>query len=297
MAREMPHVEGVEHRFAEANGIRIHYAEAGPPSGDAAQSTPVVMLHGWPQHWYEWRDLIGPIAERRRVICPDLRGLGWSEAPRSGYEKETLADDLLALLDVLGIDRVCLIGHDWGAWSGFLACLREPDRFERFLALGIAPPFARRSLTSVAATWRLWYQLPLASPFGARIAAGLGTGLSGCVFDAISRHAWGPAESATFLGQFAEAERARASVAYYRTFQLRELPALVRGRYARTRLEVPTRLLFGTGEAVMSPAMLEFRPENAADLVVELVPGAGHFIADERPDLVLERARELFGSG
>src|SRR5919106_1697015 len=80
----MPEVPGVEHRFVEANGLRMHVAEAG--DGD-----PVVMLHGWPQHWYEWRHLIPPLAAQYRVICPDLRGLGWTDAPPRGYEKENLA--------------------------------------------------------------------------------------------------------------------------------------------------------------------------------------------------------------
>ena len=101
----MPHVDGVEHRFVDVNGLRMHVAEAG-------EGEPLVMLHGWPQHWYEWRHLIGPLSETRRVICPDLRGLGWTDAPPGGYEKENLASDVLALLDELGVDRFDLMGHD-----------------------------------------------------------------------------------------------------------------------------------------------------------------------------------------
>jgi pimeloyl-ACP methyl ester carboxylesterase len=70
------------------------------------------MLHGWPQHWYLWRDVIPRFADRRRVICPDLRGLGWSDAPaRRRYDKETFAADTLAILDALEVERVDLIGH------------------------------------------------------------------------------------------------------------------------------------------------------------------------------------------
>ena len=289
MAREMPLVDGVEHRYVEANGIRIHVAEAGP-----ADAEPVVMMHGWPQHWYEWRRLIGPLSETRRVICPDLRGLGWTDAPPRGYEKEALTDDLFALLDELGVERASLVGHDWGGWVAFLACLREPERFERFLALNIAPPFARRSARAIAATWRFWYQLVLASPLGARAAASIGSGAGGTVFRWLGTDAWGERERETFLGQFREPERARASVQYYRTFQLRELPAMARGRYARERLTVPTKLLYGTDEQVIRPAMLEVADPSAHTLEIEFVPGVGHFIADEAPELVLDRARDFF---
>ena len=72
MALAMPHVEGVEHRYADVDGLRVHYAEAG--EGD-----PLILQHGWPQHWWVWRDLIGPLAERFRVICPDMAGRGDSD--------------------------------------------------------------------------------------------------------------------------------------------------------------------------------------------------------------------------
>jgi len=69
----MPEVPGVavEHGFHDVRGLRMHVAAAGPPDAE-----PLVMLHGWPQHWYAWRRLIGPLSERYRVICPDLRGFG-----------------------------------------------------------------------------------------------------------------------------------------------------------------------------------------------------------------------------
>ena len=91
-----------------------------------------MLLHGWPQHWYEWRHQIPVLAEHYRVICPDLRGFGWSDAPPGGYDKETLAADVVNLLDALGLDRVKLIGHDWGGWVGFLLCI-DPPRAGRAL--------------------------------------------------------------------------------------------------------------------------------------------------------------------
>jgi pimeloyl-ACP methyl ester carboxylesterase len=121
MGRALPELGGVEHRFVDLPNLRMHVAEAG--EGD-----PVVLLHGWPQNWWAWRRLIPPLAERFRVVCPDLRGFGWSDAPTGGYEKETLADDILQLLDALELRRVRMIGHDVGGFVGFLTCLRAPER-------------------------------------------------------------------------------------------------------------------------------------------------------------------------
>lgn len=287
MADEFPHVEGVEHRFIDANGVRIHVAEAGDGTAE-----PVVLLHGWPQHWYEWRYLIPPLAERYRVICPDLRGLGWSEAPTSGYEKETLADDVLALFDELGLEGVRLAGHDWGGWVGFLICLREPERVSRYLALNIAAPFVPVNRHTVLSMWRFWYQWVIASPLGARILSAPGP-LSRTAYDWLGADCWSPEEREIFLGRLRQPERARASVLYYRTFQ-RELLGLLAGRYRRARLRTATRVLFGTGDKVLTPHHLDGIERQADDVAVELVPDCGHFIADEKPDLVAARALELF---
>src|SRR5215216_4159906 len=114
MALPMPELPGVEHHWIETDRIRIHFAEAG-------EGEPVVLQHGWPQHWWMWRDLIPPLAERFRVIVPDLRGHGWSAKPAASYTKDELMRDILALLDHLRIERVRYVGHDWGAYAGMLA--------------------------------------------------------------------------------------------------------------------------------------------------------------------------------
>ncbi|HEU4599692.1 MAG TPA: hypothetical protein VFS26_08090 [Solirubrobacterales bacterium] len=81
----------------------------------------------------------------------------------------------------------------------------------------------------------------------------------------------------------------------YRVFNLREVPAIAKGRYARAHLEVPTKLLFGTGDAALNHRILAGYERHAEAMEVEKVDGCGHFIADERPDLVTRRAREFFG--
>ena len=156
----MPQVEGVMHRDVVANGVRLHVAEAGDPA-----APPLLMVHGWPQHWWEWRELIGPMAQTHRVICPDLRGFGWSEAPDGRYNVELFAADLLALLDELGIERTSIVAHDWGGLASFILCLRHPERVERYLALNIIHPFLRLSPRLVLrGSANLTYQAALSVP-------------------------------------------------------------------------------------------------------------------------------------
>ena len=133
---DLPQLDGVTHRTVAARGLRFHVAEAG--AGE-----PIVLLHGWPQHWWMWRHVVPLLAPHARLVMIDLRGFGWSDAPPGGYDKQTMADDVLAVLDALGLRRVCLVGHDWGAWIGFLACVAAPERFAAFLALGAPRPLGR----------------------------------------------------------------------------------------------------------------------------------------------------------
>lgn len=285
---ELPQVDGVTHHWVRARGIEFHYAEAG--SGDDV----VLCLHGWPQHWYEWRHLMPALADRHRVIALDLRGFGWSEAPKEGYEKEDMADDVLAVLDALGIERVKLVGHDWGGWIGFLLTLRAPQRFERYLSLNILPPWT--TMRAMAPhLWRFWYQWVISSP-------GLGYQLhrSGRFIPKVlvggseRRDAWDPQTIHAFSDTFTEPARARAAVQMYRVFNLREVPEIARGRYAKAHLQVPTKLLFGTGDAALNHNLLAGYERHADDMQLEKVGGCGHFIADEMPQLVTERARTFF---
>lgn len=288
MAVPMPQLEGVEHRFVDVDGLRMHVAEAG-------EGEPVLMLHGWPQHWWEWRGVIPRLAGRHRLICPDLRGFGWTDAPPNGYEKERLATDVLGLLDELGLERVRLVGHDWGGWVGFLLCFRAPERFERFLALNVPHPWRRITPATAATSWRFWYQWVLASPLGERLLRGRTATLARVLrFRAVRPEAWTEADLEAFAAPLREPARARATKLMYRTFVLRELPAIARGRYRAERLTVPTRILFGERDPAISTRLLEGHEHHADDLSVELVPDSGHFIADEKPELVAERALELF---
>ncbi|MGB1880892.1 MAG: alpha/beta fold hydrolase, partial [Gammaproteobacteria bacterium] len=98
----------LDHAHAELEGVRLHYVSAG--AGE-----PVVLLHGWPQSWFEWRLVIPLLSPHYRVIAPDLRGLGDSSRPAAGYDTETLAADIWRLMtEHLQLPHFIAVGHDWG---------------------------------------------------------------------------------------------------------------------------------------------------------------------------------------
>jgi pimeloyl-ACP methyl ester carboxylesterase len=289
LAKDLPDVPGVEHRLVDVRGVRIHIAEAG-------EGEPVILQHGWPQHWYTWRHVIPELARTRRVIAPDLRGFGWSEAPPGAYEKETLATDLVALLDALELDRVDLIAHDWGGFAGFLAALRAPDRFRRFIALGIVHPWVQPD--PVALLKRLpflSYQFILATPLlGELVLTASPTPIELLINGGTGRQIE-PEAVRSYARRLQQRSRARATSALYRTFLLREQLAIVQGRYADRRLTVPTRLLVGGRDPVITLEATAGYEDHADDMEVRELAGVGHFIPDEAPAEVLELARTFLG--
>jgi len=286
--RPFPTVDGIRHSFVEIGGPTVHVAEAG--IGD-----PVLALHGFPQHWYAWRHVIPRLADDYHLICPDRRGAGWSDAPRSGYSTEAGVDDLLALMDALGLERVRLIGHQSGAWIGFNACLRAPERFSHFLALNMIHPWpAQRSL--VLGAWRQWYTALIEYPgLGAwvlRTKPGLVRYLlrHGVTDPSI----WTAGDLDEFVAVTQEPARARAGQAMHWQFVLHDIPRLATRHYRHARLIVPTRLLFGAEDFAVSPRVLAGGEAHADDLRITVVPGVGQLIVDERPDVVADAARSFF---
>jgi pimeloyl-ACP methyl ester carboxylesterase len=249
---ELPTLAGVRHDYVQVNGFRMHVAEAGDPEAE-----PVVMVHGWPQHWWCWHKVIPRLAESYRVICPDLRG------------------------------------HDWGGMTGFLACIRHPQRFSHYLALGIAPPFPSGEAKDALQVLRLWYQIPLTAPFIApRLLAN-----PGFLSFVIKRGTFKKgAMTDRDIDAYARAlaERPQVSLAVYRTFITRELLEFARGHWAG-HLSVPTRLLAGEHDLVADADRInEVSEPYADDLQAIELPGVGHFTPEEAPDEVVERALSFF---
>src|ERR1700738_2030036 len=128
----------LSHSYVHTNGIRMHYVEQG--------DGPLVLLcHGWPESWYSWRHQIGALADAGvRVVAPDMRGYGQTEAPEAidQYTLLHLVGDMVGVLDALGDETAVIVGHDWGAPVAWNAALLRPDRFRA--VIGMSVPFVPR---------------------------------------------------------------------------------------------------------------------------------------------------------
>lgn len=294
-----PPIAGVRRARIQARGVDFHLTEAGPPDG-----MPVLALHGWPQHHYEWRDLLADPPAGLRVIAPDLPGYGWSGPAPHRWQKQQVASDVLALLDQLGVGRAILVGHDWGGHIGYLMALREPERFSAYLPLNIAHPWQTLA-TAGPHVWRSYYMVAIAL-FGERLQRDTEfayRAIRGSLFDRtrVSRE-----DARWFSERARDPVCARAGRDTYRTFLLQELPAaawrplarrlLARRsaeRHSAQRLAVPTRALFGSADRALHFSLAAAATAHADDYTLELVPDCGHFIVDELPQLVRARLISL----
>jgi pimeloyl-ACP methyl ester carboxylesterase len=265
-----PPVAGVEHRFVEVRGLRMHVAEAG--AGE-----PLLLVHGWPQHWYQWRGVIGRLKGERRLIAPDLRGFGWSDAPPGPIEPDVFADDLIALLDTLGIERTDLAGHDWGGFTSLLLAARHPERFKKVLVFSTPHPWVEITPRLALETWRAWYALVLATGVApARIA------------EWFLRHEG--VDAAPYVDRLRAPERADATTRLYRSY-LRTLGRTVMRRAQEPRPDGEVLLTIGANDQAVTPRLGEGFPR------FEILPGAGHFVCDTHAPEVAERIRSFACSG
>lgn len=267
-------------------GAELHVVEAG-------EGEPVVLLHGWPQHGRVWRHLIGELARDRRVLVPDLRGFGRSDAPPGTYAKHVFADDLIALLDAEGIEKAAIVGHDWGGWTAWLVALEHPERVSRFVAIDIPAPDETRLEPRALHRQLLFttYQMIISTPFVGERAVRRGR-LVRAIFERGDGrgHTWSEEDLEAYLAPLREPARARASVRLYRTFLTRELPALMRRTYTARELTVPGLAIMGARSPI---TRLLGVPEPRPLLEVEIVEGAGHFVPEEKPAEVNALVREF----
>jgi pimeloyl-ACP methyl ester carboxylesterase len=266
----------VQHDYLNVGDVRMHLALAGPTN-----APPVLLVHGWPQNWWVWRNVIPTLAQSFHVIAVDLRGHGWSSAPPSGYHKEQLATDLLALLDAIHIQQVTWIGHDWGGWAGFLAALRAPERIQRMLALAIPHPWVKPNLRQLAVL--LSYQGPISLPL---IGPHLANPMVRSILQAGRRRHKLPRSDVQL---FADHIPPAVTVAMYRTFLTRELLPLAKGRYAAAQLQVPTTLILGAHDAVTAGTPAGPIP-GQPHLHVHLLDRVAHWIPEQRPQAILDWA-------
>lgn len=143
----------ITHSYAEVNGIRLHYAEA----GNGAQL--VILLHGFPEFWYSWRKQLAALSESFHVVAPDMRGYNLSDKPPrvADYKIDKLVDDVIGLIDHFGAKQAAIVGHDWGAGVAWAVAQKHPERVSKLAVLQVPIMAAWRANLTLKQLLRSWY--------------------------------------------------------------------------------------------------------------------------------------------
>lgn len=289
----MPVVAGVDHTFVTLPDGRMHVATLG--AGD-----PVLLLAGFAQTWWEWRDLMPALARAGyRAIAPDLRGEGWSALPSAAITRTRRAEDVIVVLDALGLDRVRLVSHDMGSITAFQLTMQHPDRFEAQVMLAVPPPQMKFSVDMMPGMRHLWHQEVIAIPgLGPRLLRS--ERLPRRLFSHFSSQPMNPEVVALAVEMLRDVERSRAAGRLCRRMILPELGRIIRGTYRLQRFEMPSLFCFGS-EDIAFPShvtrkVFDDTARYGPDVRFALINGAGHFVVDEEPDATANLVVQFFDS-
>lgn len=278
----------VEHHRHRLGRVELHAATAG--SGD-----PVMLLHGWPQTWHEWRKVMPLLAAQHRLIVPDLTGLGDSSRPTSGYDKKTIAADLLELCDVLGLERFHLVGHDWGGPTAFALACAAPERVRTLTILDVTVPGIGPDVSQGGRRWHHAFHMTPGLPEA--LVQGREREYLGWFYETFSwqKDAIAPADVEEYLRCYSQPGALTAGFAYYRAIPEDKANniALFESGF---RLAMPVLALGGARSEAMGRGEepLQSLRLIAGDVRGGAVADSGHFIPEEKPEVLADRLLAFF---
>lgn len=267
---------GIEDRFADVNGVRLHYLTAG--KGD-----PVILLHGYAQTSRMWRPLMVELAKTHTVIAPDLRGIGQSSKPNSGYEKKTMAQDIHALATSLGYRRASIVGHDIGLMVAYAYAAQYPSEVDRIVLMDAFLPGVGewKNVWLLRDLWHFHFygETPL------KLVAGRErTYLEHFWndFAADPKHSVPEADRQFYAAAYAQPGGMRAGFDVFRAF---EQDAKDFAQFAQNKLTMPMLVL--TGEKASGNFLIEQARLVATNVQGVVIKGSGHWLMEEAPGQVI----------
>jgi pimeloyl-ACP methyl ester carboxylesterase len=269
-------------RFANVNGVRLHYLTAG--KGD-----PVVLLHGYAETSHMWLPLIAELAKTHAVVAPDLRGAGQSSTPPDGYAKAAMAQDIHALARKLGYERIRIVGHDIGLMVAYAYAAQYPSEVDRIVLMDAFLPGVGK--------WRdVWLMRDLWHfHFYGKTPLALVHGRERIYFEhfwndfaANPKHSVPERDRRIYAKAYARPGGMRSGFEYFRTF---EQDAKEFALFAQAPLPMPMLVL--TGEKASGDFLIEQGRQVATNVEGVVVRGSGHWLMEEAPDQVIPKLVEF----
>lgn len=273
-----------QHQFVETNRIRLHCVTQG-------EGELVILLHGFPEFWYSWRFQIPALARYFKVVVPDLRGYNESDKPTSGYDLDTLSEDIRGLIDSFGYRRAHIVGHDWGGTIAWHLAQKFPQSLNRLAVLNAAPPqrFLQELVSNLDQLRRSWYVLAFQVPglpewwIQQNLKEVVKNLFQG---QAVRKGAFSTEDTQVYQTALSKPGALSAALNYYRQM-LSPWNWLKEISHAPKPVTAPTLVLWGEEDSLLSHKLTEGLDQLIkAPFQLKLVPHCGHWIQQEVPQTV-----------
>ncbi|MCM3766338.1 alpha/beta fold hydrolase [Neobacillus niacini] len=285
----------LNHFYSRENeGVRLHYVRKG-------KGAPVILLHGWPGFWYDWRKVIPALSEKFDVIAPDFRGFGNSDKPdllpHEGYTPEHLASDIFSLIQELELQNVIMVAHDIGATVAQTIVRNYPKSVKGLVLLN--PPYpgigSRRFDPTIQKEF--WYQyfhnLPLAEKLISNSKENIKIYLTHFYEHWIGKKARiTPEELDTITEVYSRERHFAASIAYYKARAAAKTSKAV-NTPTLPPISHETKVLWGEDDPVIPVNWSDKLDEHFSNVSLEILPGVGHFVPFEDPKAVIKKIEEF----
>ena len=272
-------MSALTHRYATLSRVKMHFVEA----GDGA---PLVLAHGYPETWYEWRHVIPLLVEQGfRVIAPDLRGLGDSSRPAGGYDKRTVAADIAELVrDHLKLESIGVAGHDWGGPVAYALARSEPALVHRLAVIDVVIP-GDGSACGISQGGRRWHHGFHRTPhIPETLTAGREAIYLGYFYDEFTSVAGAitAADAAEYVRTYSQPGAMRCGFEYYRATD--EDARVNAGELAQKgKLAIPVLGIAGGAGRGRGAELGDSLSRVAEHPVCHVLPGVGHMVPEEAP--------------
>jgi pimeloyl-ACP methyl ester carboxylesterase len=287
---------GFTNHYATVNGVKLHYVEGG-------SGIPLICLPGWPQTWYSYHPVAMELAKKYRVIIVDIRGMGSSEKPASGYDKKTMATDILELLQQLGLAKVHIMGHDIGGMVAMSFAFNFPDFTEKLIVLDGSHPsegmlqmplipapgtFDKKMDANMPYAW--WMGFNQVKDLPEKLLEGRFHHLLDWLFEyvMIDGQKMTLFEREVYAAAYNEVESIRASNGWYQTFTQD-----IEDAKMYQPLTIP---VLGIGSYVSYNYMKMGLPYVAKDVQVKGILDSGHYLFEEKPEEVIDAVLSFLAS-
>ena len=279
------------------NGLGMRIAR----TGQGVRQPLMVMLHGFPECWYSWRHQLREFSSSLDCVAPEMRGYGETDAPVgvSNYSIDKLVGDVAGLIGAMGRERAIVVGHDWGGIVAWATAMIRPDVVERLIVMNVPHPAKFRSnirhfnFRQLARSWYvLFFQLPWL-PEAAMRSRDFSSLARTMRESAVNKNAFSDDDFVHFRAAFARPYSMTAAINYYRAL-MRSGGAFRQPSWIERKIAAPTMLIWGEQDFALGKELTyDMETLFSGPFQIKYIPDSGHWVQQEKPELVNRYMREF----